>query len=167
MSSRFVHSARMSRSDDDFADALHAAFIDMIGLFNRPEPDAAMLAAAGVDLDRALFPLLSRIGLKAPISVVELGKLVGKDHSTVSRQVAKLETLGLIERSFSEADQRVRLVVPSAKGEAVLEKLRIARRRAITHWVKDWDHAEREKFLETLEMMARAGSEVAGKPHEQ
>src|SRR3569623_1782090 len=117
----------MSKSDDQWADELHVAFMDLVGLMNRPEPDAAMLAAAGVELDRALFPLLSRIGLKAPISVVELGKVSGKDHSTVSRQVAKLEELGLVQRAPSPSDQRVRYVAPSEKGEAILHKLRVAR----------------------------------------
>src|SRR5262245_44768496 len=150
----------MAKSDDQWADALHAAFMDLVGLFNRPEPDDIMLAAAGVQLDRALFPLLSRIGLKAPISVVELGKVAGKDHSTVSRQVAKLEELGLVERVPSETDQRVRLLVPSRKGEAILEKLRVARRKAMAQWGKDWDRAERQKFLETLQMIVREGNRV-------
>ena len=151
----------MSQDDDDWADQLHAAFIDLVGLFNRPEPDAAMLAAAGVDLDRALFPLLSRIGLKAPISVVELGKVTGKDHSTVSRQVAKLEELVLGERAPSPRDLRVRYVAPSAKGQVILERLRVARRKAIAGWAKDWDRDEREKFLATLQMIVRTGNEVA------
>src|SRR3569833_1286685 len=149
----------MSQDDDDWADQLHAAFIDLVGLFNRPEPDAAMLAAAGVDLDRALFPLLSRIGRKAPISGVELGKVTGKDHSTVSRQVAKLEELGLVERAPSPSDQRVRYVAPSEKGEAILHKRRVARRKASAGWSKDWDRAERQKFLETLQLLVRTGNE--------
>ena len=150
----------MSKSDDDFADALHVAFMDLVGLFNRPEPDEVMLALAGVQLDRALFPLLSRIGLKAPISVVELGKVTGKDHSTVSRQVAKLEELGLVERIASPTDQRVRLLTPSSRGAEMVEKLRAARRKAIGQWAKDWDRADRQKFLETLQMIVREGNRV-------
>jgi DNA-binding MarR family transcriptional regulator len=150
----------MSKSDDDFSDALHAAFMDLVGLLNRPEPDEVMLALAGVQLDRALFPLLSRIGLKAPISVVELGKVSGKDHSTVSRQVARLEELGLVERVPSPTDQRVRLLAPSAKGAEMVGKLRIARRKAIGQWTRDWDRADRQKFLETLQMIVREGNRV-------
>jgi DNA-binding MarR family transcriptional regulator len=153
----------MSKRDDQWADELHAVFMDMVGLVNRPEPDAAMLKAAGVELDRALFPLLSRIGLKAPISVVELADIAGKDHSTVSRQVAKLEALGLVARVPSETDQRVRHLVPSRKGEAMLGRLRVARRKAIAGWAKDWDRADREKLLEMLKRLARIGSEMAGR----
>lgn len=151
----------MGARDDKWADELHAAFMDMVGLFNRPEPDAAMLKAARVELDRALFPLLSRIGLKAPISVVELADITGKDHSTVSRQVAKLEALGLVARVPSKTDQRVRYLGPSRKGKAILARLRAVRRKAIAGLAKDWDRAEREKFLETLKMLVRIGSEIA------
>jgi DNA-binding MarR family transcriptional regulator len=150
----------MSKRDDDWADQLHEAFLDLVGLFNRPEPDAVMLREAGIDLDRALFPLFSRIGVKAPISVVELGKISGKDHSTVSRQTAKLEALGLVERRPSPTDQRVSYLVPSRKGEALLETLRQARRRAIQRWAKGWSRAEREQFLATLQTIVRGGMEV-------
>src|SRR5580658_3200787 len=83
MSGIFVHNTWMSIPTDQWADQLHAVFLAMVGYFNRPEPDAMMIVAAGIKLDRALFPLLSRIGLAGKISVVELGHITGKDHSTV------------------------------------------------------------------------------------
>lgn len=138
---------------DDFADQLHAAFLHLVGLFNRPEPDAAMLAEAGVSLDRALFPLLSRLGLGRPLSVVELGHLAGKDHSTVSRQVAKLEALGLVRRVPSPDDARVRLLVPSEEGEVLLEKFRRTRREAVGRWFADWSAEDRAKLIELLHRM--------------
>jgi len=153
----------MSKQLDAWADGLHAAFMDLMSLANRPEADAAMLKAAGVELDRALFPLLSRLGLKAPISIVELADAAGKDHSTVSRQVAKLEELGLVVRVPSKTDQRVRYLAPSRKGEAILARLRAARRKAIAAWAKQWSRAEREGFLERLQMIVRIGNEAL--PH--
>ena len=74
----------------DWSDEIHAVLLQLNGYMNRPDLDQAFLARAGVQLDRALFPLLTRIGRAHPISVVELASLVGRDHSTVSRQVAKL-----------------------------------------------------------------------------
>ena len=65
----------------------------------------ALLQEAGVSLDRALFPLLIVIERKGPVGVVELGELVGRDYTTVSRQVAKLDGLGLIRRHPSKIDQ--------------------------------------------------------------
>ena len=57
-----------------------------------------MIREAGIALDRALFPLLVVIERRGPIGVVDLAGRVGRDYTTVSRQIAKLEGLGLIER---------------------------------------------------------------------
>ena len=51
--------------DDDLRQ-LHGALMDLVGVLNRPEPDARLLREAGVKLDRALFPLLVRIGARGP-----------------------------------------------------------------------------------------------------
>jgi DNA-binding MarR family transcriptional regulator len=75
---------------------LHRALIDMVGEMNRPERDAAMLDMAGLTLERALFPLLVLVERLGPIGVVELAGRVGRDYTTVSRQVARLEELGLV-----------------------------------------------------------------------
>ena len=77
MATLFVHNARMSNWPDD----IHAVLLQLNGYMNRPDLDQAFLARAGVKLDRALFPLLTRIGLYHPISVVELASLVGRNHS--------------------------------------------------------------------------------------
>jgi DNA-binding MarR family transcriptional regulator len=152
----------MSDDLDAWTDELHAAFLALVGLFNRPEPDAMLLAAAGVKLDRALLPLLSRIGLSAPVSVVELGHLTSKDHSTVSRQVAKLEELGLISRQASPADQRVRLLVPSERGAEILAQLRVARRRAIRQAMSEWSAKDRADLLRLVRRVVDEAEAATG-----
>jgi hypothetical protein len=57
---------------DDWADELHVTMLQIVGAVNRPDIDADFIARAGVKLDRALFPLLSRIGIEGPIGTVEL-----------------------------------------------------------------------------------------------
>ena len=78
--------------------ALHLALLEIIGVMNEPQRDEALIAAAGIRLDRALFPLLIGIERFGPIGVVELAAGVNRDHTTVSRQLAKLESLGLVTR---------------------------------------------------------------------
>jgi DNA-binding MarR family transcriptional regulator len=134
----------------DWSDEIHAVFLRLNGYMNRPDIDQAFLARAGVKLDRALFPLLTRIGLAHPIGVVELASLVGRDHSTVSRQVAKLETLGLVERQAAKGDQRVRLLEPSASGRKMLEQFAAARRKFLTERLGDWTQKERWMLLDLL-----------------
>ena len=143
---------------DDWSDELYAVFMRLNGYLNRPDVDAAFVARAGVKLDGALFPLLSRIGLSGPISVVELARLVGRNHSTVSRQADKLEALGLVERQPAAGDQRIRLLEPTATGQDMLAKFRAVRRRFIDHHFTEWTNEERTLLLSLLRKMAKTDS---------
>jgi DNA-binding MarR family transcriptional regulator len=134
----------------DWHDELHQAILDLVGLVNSPQPDTLLLGRAGVPLDRALFPLLSRIGLKGPIGVVELADVVGRDHSTVSRQVAKLESLGLVTRKQSVNDQRARKAVATPKGRRMLKRLAQARRRVMDEGFATWTLEERRQLTRLL-----------------
>ena len=73
-------------------EALGAALVELIGFLNSPQRDDALLREAGVALDRALFPLLVRLGMSGPLSVAGLADQVGRDHTTLSRQLAKLDS---------------------------------------------------------------------------
>ena len=139
---------------DDWSDIFHRAFLRLDGCLNRPDLDAAFLAQAGVKLDRALFPLLSRIGLFGPIGVVELANMIGRNHSTVSRQAAKLESLGLVERRVEDDDQRVRRLQPTSAGQGMLDDFRLARRRFMALNFTDWTEDERRTLAELTNRMA-------------
>jgi DNA-binding MarR family transcriptional regulator len=145
---------------DDWSDAFHRAFLRLNGYLNRPDLDAAFLAQAGVKLDRALFPLLTRIGLFGPIGVVELANLIGRNHSTVSRQAAKLEALGLVERRVENGDQRVRRLQPTDAGQAMLDDFRRARQGFMDRNFADWTPAERTALADLTTRMATKMGEL-------
>ncbi len=155
MSRTSVYYARMTH----WTDELHAILLQISGVMTRPDVDARFLARTGVKLDRALFPLLSRIGLTGPIGAVELAALVGRDHSTVSRQTAKLEELGLVERSPSASDGRIRLLRPSAAGKRMLAEFARTRRKMMEEHFRDWSAQERTQLLRLLRKMAVNASE--------
>src|SRR5277367_2868989 len=121
---------------------LHEALIDVVGVFNRPQNDAILLREAGVSLDRALFPLLVRIQRRGPLGVGELADLVGRDYTTVSRQVAKLENLDLITRQPGKTDRRVTEAVVTEKGQAVSELFDAARERLAQRAIADWSEQD-------------------------
>jgi DNA-binding MarR family transcriptional regulator len=136
---------------------LHGALLDIVSAMNRPQRDEALIKEAGIALDRALFPLLVGIGRFGPIGVVELADRIGRDYTTVSRQVAKLESLGLAKRRRNAADARVREAVITAKGKAMTDLVDAARERigrAIfeTWKVGDLDHLVRlmRRFADAL-----------------
>jgi len=135
---------------------LHDALLDLVGVFNRPQPDHMLLQRANVSLDRALFPLLVRIGMRGPIGVVELADLAGRDHSTVSRQVAKLEELGLVTRSPSELDQRVKEAVVTEAGRRMVDQIGAARNRLFDEVLADWDVKDRAELTRLVRKLADA-----------
>jgi len=138
-------------------DRLAGALLDLFGLINSPQRDDALLREAGVDLDRALFPLLVRLGRAGPMGVAELADQAGRDHTTVSRQLAKLESLGLVRRAGSLEDRRRRAAELSEAGAAVVAAISGARRRLLTRALADWRAADRaapatlaERFVAAL-----------------
>ena len=128
------------------SDALAAVLMDLVGLLNSPRRDDILIQEAGVSIDRALFPLLVRIGAAGSLSVVELAEQVARDHSTVSRQVAKLETMGLVTRRLGERDQRVREAVITAEGRHVVRAITAARRRLFRKLLADWSEPDRQNL---------------------
>ena len=133
---------------------LHHTLVDLVGLMNRPQRDTALLQEAGVSLDRALFPLLIAVERKGPVGVVELGELVGRDYTTVSRQIAKLDDLGLITRRPSKADRRVREAVISAKGKIVTGAIDAARERMASVLFAKWSKRDPQDLSRLMRRFA-------------
>src|SRR5271154_6143680 len=130
---------------------LHGALLEIVGAINKPQRDDALLAEAGVRLDRALFPLLVGIERFGPIGVVELADGVGRDYTTVSRQIAKLESLGLVERRGGAADRRVREAVISPKGKAMTDLVDAPRDRIGRAIFQTWDAHDVDELVRLMQ----------------
>jgi DNA-binding MarR family transcriptional regulator len=135
---------------------LHGALIDIVSVMNRPDRDEALIQAAGIRLDRALFPLLIGIERRGPIGVVELADGVGRDYTTVSRQVAKLESLGLVERRGSAADRRVREAVVTQTGKAMTDLIDAARDKMGRAIFETWDRQDIDELVRLMRKFADA-----------
>jgi len=131
---------------------LHEAMVDLFALMNRPQRDDALLKEARISLDRALFPLLVGIGRRGPIGVVDLAGGVGRDYTTVSRQVSKLERLRLIKRKPSPSDGRVNEAVLTREGRALIHALEAARLRLAAPILAKWSDKD---FGDLLRLMRR------------
>jgi len=142
--------------DTHILDAITSALIDLTGCLNSPRQDDVLLNEAGVSLDRALFPLLVRLQACNPMSVGELAEQAGRDPSTVSRQLAKLEQLGLISRPGAQDDKRVRAATITPAGIRTLAAITAARRKLLGDLIKDWSAEERELFPALVQRLADA-----------
>lgn len=140
---------------------LHGSLVEIAGVMNRPQRDESMIRAAGITLDRALFPLLVLVERLGPIGVVELADRVGRDYTTVSRQIAKMETLGLVDRRDNPADRRVRVAVITRAGQAMTDRIDEARKRIgqaiFSHW-------EQQDLLDLARLMRKFAEDFKNDP---
>lgn len=145
--------------------SLHEALIDIVTVMNSPQRDEMMVRKAGISLDRALFPLLVGIERRGPIGVVELASGVGRDYTTVSRQVAKLESLGLVERQSGDTDRRVRQAIVTPKGRAMTDAVDAARERIARSIFATWEEHDVEELVRLMRKFADAvNGDAPGKP---
>jgi DNA-binding MarR family transcriptional regulator len=135
---------------------LHGAVLDIVSAMNRPQRDEVLIKAAGIPLDRALFPLLVGIERFGPIGVVELADRAGRDYTTVSRQVAKLESLALVERRENAADRRVREAVITPRGKAMTDLVDAARERSGRAIFAMWDAHDVDELVRLMRKFADA-----------
>ena len=133
--------------------AVHSSLLTVVSAMNRPERDERLIGAAGISLDRALFPLLVGIDRFGPIGVVDLAGRVGRDYTTVSRQVARLQSLGLVKRQPGKCDRRVSEAVVTRKGRtmsAAVDAARIRLGRALFAQWTDRDIAQLVRLVQKL-----------------
>lgn len=135
---------------------LHDSLISSVSAMNRPQRDEELIRQAGIRLDRALFPLLVVIERLGPIGVVDLAERVGRDYTTVSRQVAKLDSLGLIERRASDTDARVRMALVTSKGKAMTDALDEVREKIACAIFKSWDKEDFDNLVRLMRRLADA-----------
>jgi DNA-binding MarR family transcriptional regulator len=135
---------------------IHGAVLDIVSVINRPQGDALLIKEAGIPLDRALFPLLVRIERFGPVGVVELADRAGRDYTTVSRQMAKLEDAGLVERQESAVDRRVRTASITRKGKAMTDLVDAARERIGRAIFETWDAHDIDELARLIRKFADA-----------
>ena len=145
----------------------HDALLDIIGFMSRPEPDVALMADMSMPLERALLPLLVRIDRRGPIGVVELAEVVGRDYTTVSRQVARLDELGLVVRRAGARDKRVREAEVTELGREVADAIDRTREQIVGELMADWTNAERRDLARLMKRFAGGMNEwLANRKHD-
>jgi len=134
--------------------ALHGSLISIVSVMNRPRNDERLIKEAGIRLDQALFRLLVVIERLGPIGVVELADRLGRDYTTVSRQVAKLEQKALVIRKENAADRRMREAVVSPQGKAMTDRLDEARERMGRKIFDTWPQEDLDALVRLMRKFA-------------
>src|SRR3954465_14969047 len=121
----------------------HEAFVRVereIGLLlRRSRAISARLARElHPELAGAAYGLLALLQDGGPLRASELVLRLGLDKSTVSRQLASLVDLGLVDRAAAAGAGRAQVRTPSAEGSARLARIRDVRRARWESDMSDW-----------------------------
>lgn len=133
---------------------LHMALIEIMSVMNRPQRDEAIMQKAGIQLDRALFPLLVGIERLGPLGIVDLADRAGRDYTTVSRQVTKLESLGLVERVKSASDRRLSQLTVTDQGKVMTDHIDKAREQMGQIVFESWDTKDVDDLVRLVSKFA-------------
>ena len=96
-------------------------------------------------LDRAGYLALRTIADLGPLSTKALATALNLDASTVTRQLAALETGGFVDRRPDPNDRRSSTIALTAEGRLMMGGVEQERRQGIESLVRAWD--DREKSL--------------------
>ncbi len=102
------------------------------------------------DLDASAYPLLAHIAMHPGTRGSDLAAHFGVGRATVSRQLARLDQLGLIHREVDPDDSRGQLITLTREGEAGFESARAGRITALGQALARWDMDDVARLAELL-----------------
>lgn len=93
-----------------------------------------------------------------------LSSVIGLDTSTTGGVVDRLETRGLLRRSPSDYDRRVRLLTPTEDGAAMVQSIEPQMLRAQERILSPLPKHERAEFMRMIKVLVQANNELSRAP---
>lgn len=140
--------------DTDALTHIEQALTTLLGRGNLPRMHERLMQATGMNLERAAYVVVSRLGDVGAMRLSDLAANLGLDISTVSRHVAQLERDGLVDRRPDPTDGRSTILDVTSKGEEALERVRQARRIGLAKLLNDWSADDLGDLAGSLERLA-------------
>lgn len=120
--------------------------------------------AAGGNLDRSAYLLLTRIRMDGPMSISQLSDAFGLDASTLNRQTAAMLRAGVVERIPDPAGGIARKFRITEEGERRLDADRSYNVQGLERVLADWTPREVADFAAVLERFNRDIERLDGRP---
>ncbi|MFF0435323.1 MarR family winged helix-turn-helix transcriptional regulator [Streptomyces sp. NPDC004327] len=120
--------------------------------------------AAGGNLDRSAYVLLSRIRMDGPMSISQLTEAFGLDTSTLNRQTAAMLRAGVVERIADPDGGIARKFRITEEGERRLDADRAFNIAGLERVLADWTPDEVAGFAATLQRFNRDIERLDGRP---
>lgn len=90
------------------------------------------------DMEPAAYGLLTVIRREGPIRLTELASCIGVGKPSVSRQIAFLESIGLVSKEADPLDGRAQTIQLTPKGEEKMHQVQDARREVFRERLGEW-----------------------------
>jgi DNA-binding MarR family transcriptional regulator len=126
---------------------------------NRARIYDELLRGANVNIDRALYPVLSATAAIGPARISEVAEILAINPTTTSRHLSSLERAGLISRTPDETDARAAFVELTEAGTRAVHQLRETRRALFVKLLADFDSGELKSFNDYLGRLIDAFTE--------
>lgn len=101
-------------------------------------------------IDRAGYLALRTIDTVGPVCIHRLAQSLHLDASTVTRQVAALESGGFVMRHVDPSDRRSWLIELTSQGRKAMHAVERGRRRAIAAILVDWKPDEVDDLARSM-----------------
>ena len=121
-------------------------------------------ARAGADITPVQYAALMAIKTYPLLDQASLAGVIAYDRTTIGGVVERLEAKGLVRRTQSPTDRRVRLIALEASGEALLERLSPAVRRVQERILEPIGPTEAGCFLDLLATLVARNNERSRAP---
>lgn len=129
--------------DGDKAAAMEDLELQLSLLWRRARTINHQLArSVHPDLEAAAYGLLSVLLHKGRMRLTDLARHVGVGKPSISRQIALLTDIGLVQKQDDPADGRAQLIELTAWGREKMTLIQTGRQTAFHARLKDWDEAE-------------------------
>lgn len=119
---------------------------------------------ARFDITPVQYSLMSALIEHPAMDQVSLAAQIGLDRTSVAEVLARLAARGLVKRTPSSADRRVKLVTLTPKGRAALDTMSDAALRAHSRTIAPLPGKERTEFLRMLMHLVNANNDVGRAP---
>lgn len=135
--------------DDTIAQVEYAVAV-LVRLLTATRPKNPRVAA----LDRSAYLILHEVlSHPEPLSVQDLATILKVDLSTMSRQIAVMESKGLLQRVLESDDSRTHQVRATPIGQTHFASMREARRGVYHQILQDWSADETKQLALALERL--------------
>jgi DNA-binding MarR family transcriptional regulator len=115
------------------------------------------------DMEPAAYGLLSIIRKEGPIRLTELASCIGVGKPSVSRQIAFLESIGMVYKEADPQDGRAQSIRLTPSGEEKMHQVQDARRQVFRERLGEWPLEEIQTLADYMGRLNAAYGEGSGK----